>query len=179
MDCSPPGSSVDGILQEIILDWIAMPFSRGSSQPRGRTCLSYVSCIGRWVLFQTNISGRRSQQQRHMALKTISHIYPQTVVNSTLYPEPHILLQPTSHMPLQLKPQTLLSFTVTIFFPIRASPKRLEEETAYSNTQTPMQGYKNGESGKHDNTKGAKLTPITNQKEIEIYELPNNAISSY
>ena len=42
-----------------------------------------------------------------------------------------------------------------------------------------MQGYKNGESGKHDNTKGAKLTPITNQKEIEIYELPNNSTSSY
>ena len=34
MDCSPPGSSVHGILQARILDWVAMPFSRGSSQPR-------------------------------------------------------------------------------------------------------------------------------------------------
>ena len=33
-DCSPPGSSVHGLLQARILDWIFMPFSRGSSQPR-------------------------------------------------------------------------------------------------------------------------------------------------
>ena len=31
MDCSPPGSSVDGILQARILEWVAIPFSRGSS----------------------------------------------------------------------------------------------------------------------------------------------------
>ena len=30
MDCSPPGSSVDGILQARILEWVAMAFSRGS-----------------------------------------------------------------------------------------------------------------------------------------------------
>ena len=34
MDCSLPGSSVHGILQARILEWIAMPSSRGSSQPR-------------------------------------------------------------------------------------------------------------------------------------------------
>ena len=34
MDCSPPGSSVHGILQARILEWVAMPFSRGSSPPR-------------------------------------------------------------------------------------------------------------------------------------------------
>ena len=33
MDCSPPGSSVYGILQARILEWVAMPFSRGSSPP--------------------------------------------------------------------------------------------------------------------------------------------------
>ena len=33
MDCSPPGSSVHGILQERILEWVAIPFSRGSSRP--------------------------------------------------------------------------------------------------------------------------------------------------
>ena len=37
MDCGSPGSSVDGILQARILEWVAMPFSRGSSQPRDRT----------------------------------------------------------------------------------------------------------------------------------------------
>ena len=42
MDCSPPGSSVHGILQARILEWAAISFSRGSSQPREQT---QVSCI--------------------------------------------------------------------------------------------------------------------------------------
>ena len=49
MDCSPPGSSVDGILQARILQWVAMPCSRGSSQPKDRTHISYVSCTVRRV----------------------------------------------------------------------------------------------------------------------------------
>ena len=40
MDCSPPGSSVSGILQARILERVAIPFSRGSSQPRDRTCVT-------------------------------------------------------------------------------------------------------------------------------------------
>ena len=42
MDYSPPGSSVRGILQARILEWVAMSFSRRSSQPRDRT---QVSCF--------------------------------------------------------------------------------------------------------------------------------------
>ena len=37
LDCSPPGSSVHGILQARILEWVAISFSRGSSQPRDQT----------------------------------------------------------------------------------------------------------------------------------------------
>ena len=40
MDCRPPGSSVYGILQARILEWVAMPSSKGSSQPRDRTHVS-------------------------------------------------------------------------------------------------------------------------------------------
>ena len=39
---SPPGSLVHGILQARILEWVTMPFSRGSSSPSDRTC---VFCI--------------------------------------------------------------------------------------------------------------------------------------
>ena len=47
MDCSPPGSSLHGILQARILAWVAIHFSKGSSQPRDRT---WVSCItGRFL----------------------------------------------------------------------------------------------------------------------------------
>ena len=51
MDCTPPGFSVHGILQARILKCVAMPFSRGSSQPKAQTCISYISCIGRSVLY--------------------------------------------------------------------------------------------------------------------------------
>ena len=51
VDHSPPGSSAHGILQARILEWVAMPSSKGSSQPRNRTRISYVSCIGRRVLY--------------------------------------------------------------------------------------------------------------------------------
>ena len=40
IDCSPAGSSVHGILQVRILEWVAMPSSRGSSWPRDETCIS-------------------------------------------------------------------------------------------------------------------------------------------
>ena len=42
MDYRPPGSSVPGILQARTLEWVVIPFSRGSSQPRDQT---RVSCI--------------------------------------------------------------------------------------------------------------------------------------
>ena len=43
VDCSPPGSSVHGILQGRILEWVAIPFSKGSSQSRDRTWV-YLHC---------------------------------------------------------------------------------------------------------------------------------------
>ena len=51
MNGSLPGSSVHGVFQERILEWVSMPSSRGVSQPRGRTHVSYVSCIGKRVLY--------------------------------------------------------------------------------------------------------------------------------
>ena len=43
MDCSLPGSSAHGILQARILEWVVMPSSRGSSQPRDRICVSWIA----------------------------------------------------------------------------------------------------------------------------------------
>ena len=51
MDHRLPGSSVHGILQARTLEWVAMPSSKGASQPRNGTRVSYVSCIGRWVRY--------------------------------------------------------------------------------------------------------------------------------
>ena len=41
-------SSVHGILQAGVLEWAAISFSRGASQPRDQTC---ISCAGRWILY--------------------------------------------------------------------------------------------------------------------------------
>ena len=50
-DCSPPGSSVRGTFPARILEWVAIPISRGSSPPRDRT---HVSCIaGRFFTTET------------------------------------------------------------------------------------------------------------------------------
>ena len=43
VDCSPPSSSIHGILQARILEWVAISFSRGSSRPRDRTQVSHIA----------------------------------------------------------------------------------------------------------------------------------------
>ena len=48
LDCSPPDSSVHGIFQAWILEWVAISSSRRSSQPRDET---HVSCITRQILY--------------------------------------------------------------------------------------------------------------------------------
>ena len=50
VDCSLPGSSVHGILQARILEWVAISYSRGSSWPKDGTHISCISCIGRQLL---------------------------------------------------------------------------------------------------------------------------------
>ena len=51
MDCGPPGSSVHGIFQARVLEWVAISFSKGSSQPRDRTQVSCTAdkCFTIWA----------------------------------------------------------------------------------------------------------------------------------
>ena len=51
VDCSPPGSSVHGILQARVLEWAAISFSRGSSWSRDRTRVSGIAgrCFNLWA----------------------------------------------------------------------------------------------------------------------------------
>ena len=58
MGCSLPGSSVHGIFQTRILGWVAIPFSKVSSQPQDQTWVSCVSCIDKWILFTTEPAGK-------------------------------------------------------------------------------------------------------------------------
>ena len=63
-DCSPPGSSVHGILQARILEWIVISFSRESSPPRDQT---RVSCIVGRVF--NNYTTRQAQFSRSGGLR--------------------------------------------------------------------------------------------------------------
>ena len=63
MDSGPPGSSVHGILQARILEWVAMPSLRGSSRPRNRTCVSW---IGRRILYQLRPPGKLVSLELHV-----------------------------------------------------------------------------------------------------------------
>ena len=58
MNNSLPGSSVHGILLARILEWGAISYSRGSSQPRDQTQVSYISCAGRQLLYHQHHLGR-------------------------------------------------------------------------------------------------------------------------
>ena len=59
MDCHPPGSSVQGVLQIRIQEWEDIPFSREFSQPRDRM---QVSCIGSRILYRLSYQGREAKK---------------------------------------------------------------------------------------------------------------------
>ena len=61
MDCSLPGSSVHGIFQARILEWIAISFSRGSSQPRDRTRV-FPQC--RQMLLPSELPGKPTESAK-------------------------------------------------------------------------------------------------------------------
>ena len=50
-DCSPPGSFVHGLSQARIPEWVVISSSRGSSWPSNQTCMSYIFCIGKQILY--------------------------------------------------------------------------------------------------------------------------------
>ena len=65
---SLPGSSVHGILQARVLEWVAISFSRGSSQPRDQT---HVSCTGRWILV-----GHPGSPHVHLCCCSVTQLCP-------------------------------------------------------------------------------------------------------
>ena len=69
-DCSLPGSSVHGILQARILEWVAISSFRGSSWPRDWAHVSWVSaCIGRWILYHCTTWDECSQPHYSLIVK--------------------------------------------------------------------------------------------------------------
>ena len=73
IDQSPLGCSVHRILQARILEWFAMP-SRGSSQLRDQTHVSYVSCICRQVLHHWHHLGSPIVSLKDTKMTFLSHV---------------------------------------------------------------------------------------------------------
>ena len=67
MHCSSPGSSVHGISQARILEWVAISFSRGSSQPRDQT---HIPCLASWF-FTTEPPGKPLSHLLHFVWHTL------------------------------------------------------------------------------------------------------------
>ena len=96
MGCSLPVSSVHGLFQAKIREWIAISYSKGASWPRDRTHISYISCIGRQILFHWCHLGSLEDP-----LLEFNKVY-------TMNLELKIILIPDTH--------TLISWTHTCFF---------------------------------------------------------------
>ena len=71
MGCNSPGSSVHGISQARILEWVAMPFSRGSSWPRART---QVSCVAGRFFYNLSHQGNPFSLLGKFIFSTISSV---------------------------------------------------------------------------------------------------------
>ena len=132
VDCSLPGSSVHGILQARILEWVAISFSRGSSWPRDQT---QVSCIA--GSFFTIWATREVPTLQYLPLKTslkslpelapvwffsLSHTYHALVIPSL--PAPRTPLFPPWDFVLVFAPKRDSSFPnlCTAYFRISFLP---------------------------------------------------------
>ena len=86
MDCSPPCSSVHGILQARILEWVAIPFSRGSSQCRDRTCISCITgrLFTAWATRDGYQEGKGETENWEIGIKIYTLWYIKEVTNKDL-----------------------------------------------------------------------------------------------
>ena len=81
IDGSPPGSSVSGILQATILEWVVTSFPRRSFQSKDWICISCASSTDRqilyhWVNLGGFIVGKKQTNKWHTHLKPISYLHP-------------------------------------------------------------------------------------------------------
>ena len=80
-DYTLPGSSVHGVFQARILEWVAIYSSRGSSPPRDWARVSCISCIGRWILYHcTNWVVADKPYCSLKSQKTVQFIYSKKIL---------------------------------------------------------------------------------------------------
>ena len=92
-DCSPPGSSAHGILQAGILEWVATPSFRGSSQPKDRTCDGPLNTGSA----RSELSGHQDGSCCLHRRRLVGTAVPSTVGDSVSSPDPSTPLYKTLH----------------------------------------------------------------------------------
>ena len=102
LNWSPPGSPVHRILQARILEWVAISYSRGSSQPRDQMRVCCISSIGRWILLSLSHLGSPFKTWHSSSLLLLAYFY--FVVN--------IVLTIYAFKFLRRKASSLLSITI-------------------------------------------------------------------
>ena len=108
MDCSPPSVSVHGTLQAKILEWAAMPSSRGSFQPRDQTCVSRGSYTA-GGFFTTELPGKPSSLKQknnyHNPTQSKKLLNSTHTHTPTLIPEAHKCPPTPGTLPPRIPPQ--------------------------------------------------------------------------
>ena len=85
MDCSPPGSSVHGILQARILEWVTIPLYMGSSQPRDGTGVSYFfHSAGKFFFYWANRVSPKGVLPSCLEIKSQSPVWQAGIVTIIL-----------------------------------------------------------------------------------------------
>ena len=88
MDWSLPGSSVHGIFQARILEWVAISFSRGFSQPRDQTL---VSCIAGRSLHDANVQDKvEKRREKNVNLSYIKSLFLLDYIPITPHMDYHV-----------------------------------------------------------------------------------------
>ena len=86
MDCSLPGSSIRGIFQERVLEWVAISFSRGSSQSRDQTWVSHI--VGRhftiWATREAHIYVHKQFVYVYTCICIYINCLPKLLVNQNI-----------------------------------------------------------------------------------------------
>ena len=85
MDYRPPGSSVHGILQARIVEWVAMPSSRVSSWLRDQTHIFCIFCIGRQIIYHYATQEAWFQIANPTAEKIASSLWEKTIKEVRIY----------------------------------------------------------------------------------------------
>ena len=111
LDCRPPGSSIHGIFQARIQEWVAISYCRGSSLPRDGICISCVSCIGRigrWILYHcTTWEAQMSPRQLQINVSKLEFL----VNPSTSSSHPKLVPLSLPILPIYVKGTTIYPVT--------------------------------------------------------------------